>query len=148
MATRERVEDGGVAVPRGGRALGVSVGAKVAVGAGATVGDAVALGAAVGDGAVVDVAVGAAVGVLVPVPKGGRAFGPAVEVGGGMSVGLLGEQAAASSPAAKALNAWRKLRRERGLLDFIMGESTSPRGIFRHNRQVVNAGGHHDPDDG
>jgi len=107
----------------GGCALGESVGAEVVVGTRVAAGDAVAvpmggctLGAtvAVGDGAAVEVAVGTAVGVPVGVSVGVKA-GPVVEVGGGIFVGLLGEQAAASSPAAKVLKARRKLRRETGL---------------------------------
>ncbi len=132
MATRERVGDGEVAVPMGGCALGESDGVEVGPAVGARVprgGCALGATVAVGDGAVMEVAVGTAVGVPVGVltgvevpmrgcasPTGGCALGPAVEVGGGTSGGLLGEQAAASSPAAKVLRARRKLRREMGLV--------------------------------
>ena len=100
----------------GSCALGERVGATV--GAMVAAGDAVALGAAaveVAVGTAVGVPVGVSAGVGVPVPAGGCALGPVVEVGGGIFVGLLGEQAAASSPAAKVLRARRKLRRETGL---------------------------------
>jgi hypothetical protein len=111
MATREKVE---------GESVGVKVGTAVGVvvpmgGCALAAGDAVALGAtvAVGVGATVEVAVsggGCALGVST-----GVKVGPPVEVGDGISVGRLGEQAAASSPAAKVPRACRKLRREMGL---------------------------------
>ncbi len=116
MATCERAEDGGVAV---GESVGVEVGTAVGVaeGGGVAVGAEVAVGAGVTVEVAVDAAVGALVGVSagVKVPMGGCALGPVVEGGGGTVAGLVGEQAVASSPAAKPLRARRKLRREMGL---------------------------------
>jgi hypothetical protein len=101
----------------GGCALGVgvAVGADVAVAVGADVAVGVAVGADVAVGVAVGAAVGVSAGVAVAVPRGGCALGPTLAVGDGVSGGLVGWQAAASSPAAKELRAWRKLRREMSL---------------------------------
>jgi len=113
MATRERDEGVGIE-------LGVAVGTTVEVAVGADVG--VALGGMVGDavggGVEVVVDVDLAIGVEVVV---GAELGVllGVSLGGGVSVSgsLPGRQPAASSPAAKALNLCKNLRREIALFN-------------------------------
>lgn len=89
-----------------GATVGVALGAVVAVALGAVVAMAVGAGDGVAVGAMVGEAVDAEVGV-----KGGLEVAVTVEVGTGAG-GFLGRQPAAIRPAAKALTAWRNLRRE------------------------------------